>query len=283
MEMVIVSGLSGAGKSTALGVLEDMGYFCMDNIPPDLLLNMVSIMKHPSVEDKRIAAVIDVRSGEYFGDIGKVVEKLKNMGLKVKIIFLDAKDEVLINRYSLTRRKHPLSDGKTPLKDLIRKEREMLSKVKEMSNYVLDTSLMNSHELRRRIVEFIEGNLNRSMKLFIESFGFKYGIPVSSDFIFDARFLPNPYYVEELKDKTGVEKEVIKYFEQFEVVKEYVSRLAKVLEFVIDNYSKEAKDILYVSVGCTGGKHRSVYIAQKLGEMLKDKILVNVSHRDISR
>ncbi len=283
MEMVIVSGLSGAGKSTALGVLEDMGYFCMDNIPPDLLLNMVSIMKHPSVEDKRIAAVIDVRSGEYFGDIGKVVEKLKNMGLKVKIIFLDAKDDVLINRYSLTRRKHPLSDGKTPLKDLIRKEREILSKVKEMSNYVLDTSLMNSHELRRRIVEFIEGNLNRSMKLFIESFGFKYGIPVSSDFIFDARFLPNPYYVEELKDKTGVEKEVIKYFEQFEVVKEYVSRLAKVLEFVIDNYSKEAKDILYVSVGCTGGKHRSVYIAQKLGEMLKDKLPVNVSHRDISR
>ena len=283
MEIIVVSGLSGAGKSTALGVLEDIGYFCMDNVPPDLLLNMVSIMKHPSVENRKMAAVIDVRSGKSFEDIEEIVQKLKNMGVEIKIVFLDAKDETLIRRYNLTRRKHPLSDGKSTMEELILKERELLSKIKEMANYVLDTSLMNSHELRRKIVEFIEGDLNRSMRMIVESFGFKYGIPVSADFIFDARFLPNPYYVEELKDKTGIDKEVVEYFEQFKVVKEYISRLAKILEFVIDNYSKEAKDVLYVSVGCSGGKHRSVYIAQKIAQLFKDKISVSVSHRDISR
>ncbi|WP_456400668.1 RNase adapter RapZ [Mesoaciditoga sp.] len=281
--MVIVSGLSGAGKSTVLGVLEDIGYFCMDNIPPDLLLNMISIMKHPSIENKRLAAVIDVRSGESFNEIGKVVDKLKKMGIEVKIIFLDAKEETLVNRYNLTRRKHPLSDGKSSIEILVQHEREKLAKIKEMADYVLDTSLMNSHELRRRIVNFIEGDLNRSLKMSIESFGFKYGIPLSADFMFDARFLPNPYYVEELKDKTGTDKEVQRYFEQFEAVKEYISKIVEILEFVIDNYSKEAKDTLYITIGCTGGKHRSVYIAQKLGEIFKDKISVSVSHRDVSR
>ncbi len=281
--MVIVSGLSGAGKSTVLGVLEDIGYFCMDNIPPDLLLNMISIMRHLSIENKRLAAVIDVRSGESFNEIGKVVDKLKKMGIEVKIIFLDAKEETLVNRYNLTRRKHPLSDGKSSIEILVQHEREKLVKIKEMADYVLDTSLMNSHELRRRIVSFIEGDLNRSLKLSIESFGFKYGIPLSADFMFDARFLPNPYYVEELKDKTGTDKEVQRYFEQFEAVKEYISKIVEILEFVIDNYSKEAKDTLYITIGCTGGKHRSVYIAQKLGEIFKDKISVSVSHRDISR
>ncbi len=281
--MVIVSGLSGAGKSTVLGVLEDIGYFCMDNIPPDLLLNMISIMRHPSIENKRLAAVIDVRSGESFNEIGKVVDKLKKMGIEVKIIFLDAKEETLVNRYNLTRRKHPLSDGKSSIEILVQHEREKLVKIKEMADYVLDTSLMNSHELRRRIVSFIEGDLNRSLKLSIESFGFKYGIPLSADFMFDARFLPNPYYVGELKDKTGTDKEVQRYFEQFEAVKEYISKIVEILEFVIDNYSKEAKDTLYITIGCTGGKHRSVYIAQKLGEIFKDKISVSVSHRDISR
>lgn len=283
MEVVVVSGMSGAGKSTALGVLEDMGYFCMDNVPPDILFNMIKIMKHPSVEKKRFAAVVDVRTGKSFGSISDVISKLEEMAVKVRIIFLDAKNDVLINRYNLTRRRHPLSDGKSSIKELIEKEREMLSEIREIANYVVDTSLMNSHELRRRIVEITEGKTSRSLKLYVESFGFKYGVSANSDFIFDARFLPNPYYIKELTDKTGKDPEVIEYFEQFDVVREYISRIEKVLDFVIDNYSKEAKDVLYVSVGCSGGKHRSVYIAQTLASHFKDKVEVSVLHRDIER
>jgi len=283
MEAIIVSGMSGAGKSTVLGVLEDMGYFCMDNVPPDLFINAINIMTHPSVNRKKFASVIDVRTGKVFEDIGKVINELKNMGIDVKVIFLDAKDNVLLNRYNLTRRRHPLSDGKTSLKKLIEKERELLASVKEIANYTLDSSLLNCHELRRRIVEIIKGESIKILKVFIESFGFKHGLPMNSDFVFDARFLPNPYYIKELSEKTGEDPEVRAYFEQFDIVNAYILKLKDILEFVIDYYSKEAKDILYVSIGCTGGKHRSVYIASKLFEILKDKVIVNVSHRDILR
>ena len=283
MEAIIVSGMSGAGKSTVLGVLEDMGYFCMDNVPPDLFINAINIMTHPSVNRKKFASVIDVRTGEAFIDIGRVISELKTMNIDVKIIFLDANDTVLLNRYNLTRRRHPLSDGKTPLKELIAKERELLSSVKEMASYTLDSSLLNSHELRRRIVEIVKGESVKTLTLFIESFGFKHGLPLNSDFIFDARFLPNPYYIKELSVKTGKDTEVAAYFEQFDIVSDYIFKIEKILEFVIEYYSKEAKDILYVSIGCTGGKHRSVYIAQKLSELLKDKVDINISHRDIKR
>ena len=283
MEAIIVSGMSGAGKSTVLGVLEDMGYFCMDNVPPDLFINAINIMTHPSVNKKKFASVIDVRTGKAFEDIGRVITELKNMGIDVKVIFLDANDNVLLNRYNLTRRRHPLSDGKTSLKELIERERDLLSSVKEIANYILDSSLLNSHELRRRIVEIVKGESIKTLTVFIESFGFKHGLPMNSDFVFDARFLPNPYYIKELSEKTGEDPEVKAYFEQFDIVNEYISKLEDILEFVIDYYSKEAKDILYVSIGCTGVKHRSVYIACKLSEILKDKALVNISHRDISR
>ncbi len=283
MEAIIVSGMSGAGKSTVLGVLEDMGYFCMDNVPPDLFINAINIMTHPSVNKKKFASVIDVRTGKAFEDIGRVITELKNMGVNVKVIFLDAKDNILLNRYNLTRRRHPLSDGKTPLRELIARERELLSGVKELANYTLDSSLLNAHELRRRIVEIVKGEAVKTLTLFIESFGFKHGLPMNSDFVFDARFLPNPYYIKELSEKTGEDHEVSEYFEQFDIVREYVSKIKDILEFVINYYSKEAKDILYVSIGCTGGKHRSVYIACKLAELLKDKVDINLSHRDINR
>ncbi len=283
MEAIIISGMSGAGKSTVLGVLEDMDYFCMDNVPPDLFIAAINIMKHPSINKKRFASVIDVRTGEVFESIDKVIRQLRKMGVNVRVIFLDAKDDILLNRYNLTRRKHPLSDGKTPLRVLIQKERELLSGIKEQADYVIDTSLMNSHELRRRIVEIVKGEKAKTLTLFIESFGFKHGLPMNADFVFDARFLPNPYYIKELENKTGEDPEVQKFFEQFEIVNSYISKLYDILNFVIDYYSKEAKDILYVSVGCTGGKHRSVYIAKKLAELFKDKVDINLSHRDIER
>ncbi len=282
MEVIVISGMSGAGKSTALGVLEDMGYFCMDNVPPDILLNMVELMKHPSVDNKRLAAVVDVRSGE-FGNIRNVIEQLKRMNVKVKIVFLDSKDDVLMNRYNLTRRRHPLSDGSENLKTLITRERKILSNIREMSNYIVDTSLLNSHELRKQIVEIVRGSAEKRLSLYVESFGFKYGLSVNSDFVFDARFLPNPYYVRELANKTGLDLDVKKYFEEFDVVKEYVLKIVKILEFVMKSYSQEAKDTLYVSIGCTGGKHRSVYIAEKISEHFSIHVNVKVSHRDINR
>ncbi len=283
MEVVIISGMSGAGKSTALGVLEDMGYFCMDNVPPDILLNMVELMKHPSVDNKRLAAVVDVRSGESFGDIRDVVERLKKMNVNVRIIFLDSKDDVLVNRYNLTRRRHPLSDGEENLRELILKERRLLSGIREIANYTIDTSLMNSHELRRRVVETVRGREEKKLTLYVESFGFKYGISISSDFVFDARFLPNPYYVRELADKTGKDPEVKRYFEEFDMVNRYISQIEEMVEFVMESYSREAKDVLYISIGCTGGRHRSVYIAEKIADHFASHVKVKVFHRDIEK
>ena len=283
LEMTIVSGMSGAGKSTVLGALEDMGYFCMDNVPPDLLFELVTLMKHPSMGKKRLAAVIDVRTGKSFEDMKKVILKLRKTGINVRIIFLDAKDEVLLNRYSLTRRRHPLSNGHGSLNDFIKKEREILSEIRDMANYKLDTSLVNPHELRQKIVEIVEGKPDRTLKLVLESFGFKYGIPMSADFVFDARFLPNPYYIEELKSKNGTDPEVAAYFEKFDVMKNYISSVASLIDLVIRNYVKEAKDVLYVSVGCSGGVHRSVYIVQQLASIFKEKVNVSISHRDLLR
>ncbi len=283
LEISIVSGMSGAGKSTVLGVLEDTGYFCMDNVPPDLLLELVSLMKHPSMGKKRLAAVVDVRTGKSFEGLKEVIMKLRKAGVKVHIIFLDAKDEVLLNRYNLTRRRHPLSDGHSSLSELIKKERALLSDIRDLANYKLDTSLVNPHELRQKILEIIEGKSDRSLKLILESFGFKYGIPISADFVFDARFLPNPYYIEELKSKNGTDPEVATYFEKFDVMTNYISDIVNLIDLVIENYSKEAKDVLYISVGCSGGVHRSVYIVQKLASIFKSKVNISVSHRDLSR
>ncbi len=283
VEITIISGMSGAGKSTVLGVLEDTGYFCMDNVPPDLLLELVALMKHPSMGKKRLAAVVDVRTGKSFEGMKEVILKLRKMGVRVRIIFLDAKDEVLLNRYNLTRRRHPLSNGRSSLNELIKRERVLLSDIRDLANYKLDTSLVNPHELRRKIVEIVEGKTDRSLKLVLESFGFKYGIPMSADFVFDARFLPNPYYIEELKSKNGTDPEVATYFEKFDVMTNYISDIANLIDLVIENYSKEAKDVLYISVGCSGGVHRSVYIVQKLATIFKGKVNVSISHRDLSR
>ncbi len=280
-ELLIISGMSGAGKTTALGALEDIGYFCMDNVPPRLLAEMLSFT---SPGGKKIATVIDVRAGKSLGEMRSVIESLKSKGVAVKLVFLDTKNDVLINRYNLTRRRHPLAEGRQQsIEKLIEEERKQLSEMKEISDYVIDTSLINAHQLRSELINVTEGRSERTLHIFLESFGFKYGIPLSADFIFDARFLPNPYYVATLSEKTGKDPEVVDYLEHFDVVKCYMSKIIEVIELAIENYSKEGKNFLYVAIGCSGGRHRSVYMVDKISGILKERISVNVSHRDIER
>ncbi|HEU24131.1 MAG TPA: RNase adaptor protein RapZ, partial [Mesoaciditoga lauensis] len=202
-EFVLISGMSGAGKTTALGALEDAGYFCMDNVPPGLIMDMLSLMES-TFNGKKIAAIVDVRAGKMLGEIKNVIENLRSRGVTIKIIFLDAKDDVLINRYNLTRRRHPLAEKEDQqIERLLKQERELLREIREIADYVVDTSLISTHQLRSEIIALTEGKYERVLKIFLESFGFKYGLPLGADFIFDARFLPNPYYVESLSAKTG--------------------------------------------------------------------------------
>lgn len=282
-EFVLISGMSGAGKTTALGALEDVGYFCMDNVPPRFIMDMMSLMES-TFNGKKIAAIVDVRAGKMLGEIRNVVESLRSKGITIKIIFLDAKDDVLINRYNLTRRRHPLAEERDQqIEKLLNQERTLLREIREISDYVVDTSLINTHQLRSEIISLTEGKYERVLKIFLESFGFKYGLPLGADFIFDTRFLPNPYYVESLSAKTGNDPEVIEYLEKFDIVQEYIGKMAEMIKMAVQNYSKEGKSIIYVGVGCSGGKHRSVYVVNQLAKILGNDINVRLSHRDIQR
>ncbi len=275
--------MSGAGKTTALGALEDAGYFCMDNVPPGLIMDMLSLMES-TFNGKKIAAIVDVRAGKMLGEIKNVIENLRSRGVTIKIIFLDAKDDVLINRYNLTRRRHPLAEKEDQqIERLLKQERELLREIREIADYVVDTSLISTHQLRSEIIALTEGKYERVLKIFLESFGFKYGLPLGADFIFDARFLPNPYYVESLSAKTGNDPEVIEYLEKFDVVKEYAEKITEIIKMAIKNYSKEGKSVIYVGIGCSGGRHRSVYLVNQIAKVLEKEVDIRISHRDIQR
>ncbi len=275
--------MSGAGKTTALGALEDAGYFCMDNVPPGLIVGMLSLMES-SLDGKKIAAIVDVRAGRMLGEIKSVIESLRSKGITIKIIFLDAKDDVLINRYNLTRRRHPLAEkDDQQIEKLLKQERELLRDIREIADYVVDTSLMNTHQLRSEIIALTEGKYERVLKIFLESFGFKYGLPLGADFIFDARFLPNPYYIESLSLKTGNDPEVIEYLEKFDVVKEYTEKITEIIKIAIKNYSREGKSVIHIGIGCSGGRHRSVYLVNQIAKILEKEVEIRVSHRDIQR
>ncbi|MGI6129125.1 MAG: RNase adapter RapZ [bacterium] len=279
---VIVSGLSGAGKSTAVRVLEDMGYFCVDNLPPDLLPKFAELCLQGKVN--KVALGIDIRGGGFFEHILERLNGLEKMGLKYRVIFLEASDETLIRRYKETRRRHPLAkEGRVG--DGITAERQRMKELQSRATYVIDTTNMTPAQLKEeiRLLFSEEEDLERLLTTLV-SFGFKRGLPLDADMILDVRFLPNPFYVEELKDGTGQDKAVRDYVLNWPEAKEFVSKVRDLIEFLIPYFIKEGKTSLVIGIGCTGGCHRSVAIAEELGRLLSAKEhRIFIQHRDIKK
>ena len=286
MRLVIVTGLSGAGKSTALKMLEDDRYFCVDNLPVPLMNKFVSLMTGAKEEEIQNAAIgIDARSGPSLEELFAVLDQLKAEGHKIEILFLDADDKVLVKRYKETRRSHPLAmNGRVD--DGILKERQIMKFLKDRADYIIDTTHLLTRELKKEIDNiFVDNGRFSNMMISVLSFGFKYGIPEDADLVFDVRFLPNPYYVDELRPQTGMDEGVFQYVMNNDTAREFATRLVDMVEFLIPNYAKEGKTSLVIGIGCTGGKHRSVTLARVLYEKLLEtrEYGVRLEHRDIGK
>lgn len=285
MRFVVVTGMSGGGKSTALRMLEDAGFYCVDNLPVPLIEKFVELIAMPNSEVSKVALGLDVRADQPFEDVQKVLERLRQSGYSFEILFLDAGDAELLKRYKETRRVHPLSNvGR--IEDGVRKEREILRDIRDKADYVIDTSRLLTRELKEELDRiFIKNEKYNSLMITILSFGFKYGLPADVDLVFDVRFLPNPYYVEDLKHKTGNDPEVQNYVLGFRESHVFVEKLVDMIQFLIPNYVKEGKYQLVIGIGCTGGKHRSVTLANCLYDRLKDQgdYGLKITHRDLGQ
>ncbi len=284
MEFVIVTGMSGAGKSQAIKVMEDIGYYCMDNLPPSLLPKFADLYFHSNNNIEKVALVIDIRGGNFFNDVFESLDKLKSKGYKYTILFLDASDDVLIKRFKELRRPHPLSPGDRVVEG-IEKEREKLSELKEKANNIIDTSNLTIGMLKEEIKKILlEGEELSKLTISVLSFGFKHGIPLDADLVFDVRFLPNPHYVDKLRAYTGNDKNVRDYVMKWEESKQFRDKLIDMIYFLIPYYIKEGKTQLVIALGCTGGKHRSVTLANILYEDLEEKgHRVTIKHRDSNK
>ena len=285
MRFVVVTGMSGGGKSTALRMLEDAGFYCVDNLPVPLIKKFVELIATPGGEVKKVALGLDVRANQAFEDVQKVLEDLKESGYVFEILFMEANDGVLLKRYKETRRIHPLSPGRR-IEDGIKRERIILNNIRMKSDYVIDTSNLLTRELKEELDRiFVQNEEYHNLIVTILSFGFKYGIPADADLVFDVRFLPNPFYIDELKHKTGNDKEVQEYVMGFPEAHVFIEKLTDMATFLMPNYIKEGKYQLVIGIGCTGGKHRSVTLANKLYECLKKEsgYGVNIAHRDIGQ
>lgn len=271
MRFVIVTGMSGGGKSTALKMLEDAGFYCVDNLPVSLIEKFVELIATPDSEITKVALGLDVRAGHSFSETTSILQKQKEKGYEFEILFMDASDSALVKRYKETRRVHPLAaEGR--VEDGIHEEREMLDGIRKQADYVIDTSNLLTRELKEELDRiFVKNEEYNSLMITLLSFGFKYGIPTDADLVFDVRFLPNPYYIDELKAKTGNDKEVRDYVMQYPESEVFLDKLSDMLHFLIPNYIKEGKYQLVVAIGCTGGQHRSVTLANELYERMKNQ------------
>lgn len=285
MQFVVVTGLSGAGKSYAMNVLEDIGFYCIDNMPPKLITKFGEICLDTEDKYSKVAIAVDIRAGEMFDEIAKSCKELQSMNINVKILYLEATNEVIIKRYKETRRKHPLDlQFKSCLSKAIAYEREQLNELREMSDYYLDTSYLSNSQLKQQIVKIFLDNKSDSMMVKVMSFGFKYGATAEADLIFDVRCLPNPYYIPDLKEHTGQEECVQNYVMSFEQSKMLFQKISDLIEFLIPLYVQEGKSQLVIGFGCTGGKHRSATFTELLSKhLLKSGIKVITAHRDIEK
>ena len=286
MKFVILTGMSGAGKSTAIKMMEDIGYYCVDNLPIALLEKFVELSSlQENAELQKVAVGIDIRNGQALEEIRDVLARIKKKKVHYEILFLDAEDSVLVKRYKETRRNHPLSGGDRVDKG-IEEERKRLAFLKESADDIIDTSQLLTRELKAELDKiFVQNQDYKNLFITILSFGFKYGIPADSDLVFDVRFLPNPYYVEGLRAKTGNDKEIQDYVFQYEEAHTFLDKLEDMLNFLIPNYIAEGKNQLVISIGCTGGKHRSVTLANALYERLSGQkgYGLKIEHRDIGK
>lgn len=284
MRFVIVTGMSGAGKSSALKMLEDAGYFCVDNLPVPLISKFAALIFQENTEYDRIAVGVDIRSGQDLSELEPFLDEMRDGKQQFEMLYLDASDEVLVKRYKETRRQHPLA-GAERVETGIVLEREKTDFLKKRADYVLDTSTLLTRELKTQIDKiFVKNEGFCNFMITVLSFGFKYGIPVDADLVFDVRFLANPYYVPELKHKTGNEAEVQNFVMQTEAAKLFLDKLEDMLHFLIPNYIAEGKNCLVLAIGCTGGKHRSVTLANAITERLKRQDYgIKAEHRDIGR
>lgn len=286
MRFVIVSGMSGAGKSTALKMLEDVGYFCADNLPIPLIPKFAELVSMPGTEMEKVALGVDIRSGNGFEELEKVLDDLDKEGVEYEILYLESCDDVLVKRYKETRRFHPLAGSSERVENGIQSERERLKFLKKKADYLLDTSHMLTRELKRELNKiFVENKDYKNLYVTVLSFGFKYGIPNDADLVFDVRFLPNPYYVEGLRPLSGNDREVRDYVMNNDKAEEFLSKLVDMVEFLIPNYISEGKTQLVIGIGCTGGKHRSVTLANELYKALEQSEYYGsrIEHRDIGK
>lgn len=283
-DIVFLTGVSGAGKSTAMSFMEDIGYYCIDNMPADLILTFVNLMEKSGAYNK-IAIVADVRSKGVFTAFNDSVKNLKESKYNVKVIYLDIKNHVALKRYKLTRRKHPFADKFSgSIEDALNYEKEVLASTRQSADFVIDTSDLTSNQLRNRLSQILLGDDKEIMNIHVMSFGFKHGIPSDADFVLDVRCLPNPYWVESLRSKTGLDKEVFDYVFSFDETEKLLEKLKDLLDYLNPLYIREGKSQIVIAIGCTGGNHRSVAIAEALAKHFSrhwDNVTVN--HRDIER
>ncbi|WP_033542212.1 RNase adapter RapZ [Planococcus sp. CAU13] len=280
-ELIVITGMSGAGKTVAIQSFEDLGFFTIDNLPPALLLTFIKLMRDSGKSMKRVAAVMDLRGGDFFDSLVDAIDNLaKEPNVSVTILFLDADNQTLVSRYKETRRSHPLSPGGLVLGG-IKKERDMLNDLQGRAKYIYNTSQMTPRELKDRIISDFSSNTSNVFTVNVISFGFKHGIPIDADLVFDVRFLPNPYYIEDLKPLSGLDEPVSSYVLQWNETQILIEKLTDLLQFMIPRYKNEGKAQLVIAFGCTGGQHRSVTLAEYYGKLFAENNKTIITHRDV--
>ena len=284
LELVIITGMSGAGKTVAVQSFEDMGYFCVDNLPPSLMPKFIDLVEGSGGTMNKVALVIDLRAREFFDHLFQAIDAMSSESqISPRILFLDAEDQKLVTRYKETRRNHPLADGGGPLEG-IKAEREMLDEMKGQAQTIIDTTNLKPLQLRERIIEQFSGDQTDNFSIHLLSFGFKHGIPIDADLVFDVRFLPNPHYIDHMRPKTGLDAEVYEYVLKWSETRQFIEKLDDLLQYMVPHYKREGKQQLVIAIGCTGGKHRSVTLAEYFNKVFIEKAYQTyVTHRDIEK